>query len=217
MRVNQRLQMKQKQNNNVHKSLNKKIRILIIQQYQRLIVISLKFILIIKSKKMETVYFKGVQCHTNNQLPEKGEKAPTFTLTGKNLEEITLDKFKGKTVILNIFPSLDTDVCATTVRRFNKDISDFGDTTVLCISMDLPFAANRFCVTEGLDNVTFASAFRSPEFQNDYGIKLIDGPLAGLLARAIIIIDKEQNIKYVQLVKEITEEPDYHNAYKHII
>lgn len=166
---------------------------------------------------MGTVYFKGIECHTNNQLPQKGQPAPNFKLTGKTLEEITLDKFKGKTIVLNIFPSLDTDVCAMSVRRFNKDATDMGNTVVICISMDLPFAANRFCVAEGLNNVVFASAFRSPAFLTDYGVKLIDGPLAGLLARAIVIIDKDGNVKYSQFSREITKEPDYHNAYKHIL
>ncbi len=166
---------------------------------------------------MGTVYFNGMECHTINKLLQKGEHAPDFKLTGKNLEEITLDNFKGKTIVLNIFPSLDTNVCAMSVRRFNKDITDFGNIVVLCISMDLPFAANRFCTTEGIENVIFASAFRSPSFQTDYGVQLIDGPLAGLLARAIVIIDKDGIVKYSQFSREITEEPDYHNAYKHLL
>ncbi len=161
---------------------------------------------------METIYFNGTPCHTYGEVPVVGSKAPDFKLTGKDLAPVTLDEFKGKTVVLNAFPSLDTPVCAASVRRFNQEVSKMKDVVVVCVSMDLPFAMSRFCTTEGLENVIVASAFKSPEFAQKYGLLLIDGPLEGLLARCVLIIDKEGKVEYRDLVNEITMEPDYEAA-----
>ncbi len=161
---------------------------------------------------METVYFKGEPCHTSGNVPEVGTKAPCFTLVTPALKEISCADFKGKRVVLNVFPSLDTPVCAASVRRFNQEASTLSDTVVLCVSMDLPFAAGRFCEAEGLKDVIPASAFRSPSFAEKYGLELVDGPLAGLLTRAVIILDGDRNVIYTDLVNEITEEPHYNEA-----
>ena len=161
---------------------------------------------------METVYFKGTPCHTYGNVPQVGEKAPCFTFVTPELKEIHLSDYAGKRVVLNVFPSLDTPVCAASVRRFNKEASDLDNTVVLCVSMDLPFAAGRFCELEGLKDVIPAPAFRSPMFAEKYGLKLVDGPLAGLLARAVIVIDGDRNVIYRELVDEITNEPKYAEA-----
>lgn len=161
---------------------------------------------------METVYFKGTPCHTYGMIPAVGTKAPCFNLTGIDLNEIRCTDYAGKRVVLNVFPSLDTPVCAMSVRRFNKEASKLDNTVVICVSMDLPFAMNRFCTAEGLQNVVPASAFRSPTFAQQYGLQLVDGPLAGLLARAVIVLDEEHNVIYSDLVEEITNEPDYKGA-----
>ena len=161
---------------------------------------------------METIYFKGEPCHTYGSLPKVGEKAPCFTLVTPELKEVHCTDFKGRKVVLNIFPSLDTPVCATSVRRFNQEAASLENTAVLCVSMDLPFAAGRFCSAEGITDVTAASAFRSPSFIEQYGVGIVDGPLAGLLARAVIVIDEDQNVVYAALVNEITNEPNYAEA-----
>jgi len=161
---------------------------------------------------METVYFHGTQCHTSGDLPAIGEKAPCFTLIDPDLKEIRCNDFLGRKVLLNIFPSLDTPVCATGIRRFNQEASEIPDVSIICASMDLPFAAKRFCTTEGIDNLIVASAFRSPLFAQKYGLQLVDGPLAGLLARAVIIIDGDLKVIYKELVSEISNEPDYRAA-----
>lgn len=161
---------------------------------------------------METIYFKGQPCHTYGTVPFVGTPAPCFHLTGRNLDRVQCLDYKGKTVVLNIFPSLDTEVCARSVRRFNQEAAGLKDTAVICVSMDLPFAMGRFCAAEGIDNVIVASAFRSPLFAQKFGVMLCDGPLQGLLARAVIIIDRERRIAYRQLVEEITDEPDYDAA-----
>lgn len=163
---------------------------------------------------METVYFKGNACHTGGMLPSVEEKAPDFTLVGADLNEIHLADFPGKKVVLNIFPSLDTAVCAMSVRKFNEKAADKKDAVVLCVSMDLPFAAQRFCTIENINNVYPASAFRSPEFAKEYGVELVDGPLKGLLTRAVVIIDENGKVIYRDLVNEITDEPDYESALK---
>lgn len=163
---------------------------------------------------METVYFKGTPVHTYGEVPEVGSKAPDFTLVTKDLAEINLADFAGKRLVLNVFPSLDTPVCAASVRRFNKDAADIDNVAVVCVSMDLPFAMSRFCVAEGIENVVAASAFRSPEFAHNYGLQLTDGPLAGLLARCVLIIDENGKVIYRDLVDEITHEPDYEAAVK---
>ena len=161
---------------------------------------------------METVYIKGQPCHTYGTLPQVDSLAPCFHLTGHDLSRVQCLDFKDKTVVLNIFPSLDTEVCARSVRRFNEEAAKMPDTAVICVSMDLPFAMGRFCTAEGIDNVVVASAFRSPLFAQKYGVMLCDGPLAGLLARAVVVIDRERRIAYRELVEEITHEPDYEAA-----
>lgn len=161
---------------------------------------------------METIYFKGSPCHTYGTLPEVGSPAPCFHLAGADLGRVQCIDFKEKTVVLNIFPSLDTEVCARSVRRFNEEAAKLKDTVVICVSMDLPFAMSRFCTTEGIENVVVASAFRSPLFGQKFGVQICDGPLAGLLARAVIIIDRNRDIAYRELVQEITNEPDYEAA-----
>ncbi len=161
---------------------------------------------------METIYFKGTPCHTYGTIPAAGTDAPCFHLTSMDLGRIQCTDFKGQRVILNIFPSLDTEVCARSVRKFNEEAASLPDTKVICVSMDLPFAMSRFCTIEGINNVTFASAFRSPLFGQKFGVQICDGIMAGLLARAVIVIDKKRRIAYRQLVQEITDEPDYKTA-----
>lgn len=157
---------------------------------------------------METVLFQGKPVHTVGELPAVGTMAPDFTLTAQDLSEIRLSDYKGKRVVLNIFPSLDTDVCAASVRHFNVEAASLPDTVVLCVSMDLPFAATRFCSVNNIKNVATGSAFRS-NFGKTYGVELADGPLAGLLARALVIIDSDGKVIGNELVKDIGEEPDY--------
>lgn len=161
---------------------------------------------------METILFKGTPCHISGQLPRIGEKAPCYTLVTPDLKEIRCNDFDGKKVVLNIFPSLDTEVCAMSVRRFNEAAAKLPGVAVICVSMDLPFAAGRFCQAEHIENVTVASAFRSPAFWQKYGVQLIDGPLAGLLARSVVVMDETRTVLYSELVGEITSEPDYRSA-----
>ncbi len=161
---------------------------------------------------MAKVTFKGSPVTTVGDLPAVGAAAPAFTLAGNDLSDVTLAGFAGKTVVLNIFPSIDTPVCAASVRRFNAEASALGETVVLCVSADLPFAHGRFCSVEGLDKVVPLSVFRAPEFGRDYGVAISEGPLRGLLARAVVIVDETGIVKYSRLVAEITEEPDYEAA-----
>lgn len=165
---------------------------------------------------MAKIKLKGNVIHTNGDLPEIGEKAPEFVLTDNELNDIRLNSYKGKKVVLNIFPSLDTPVCATSVRKFNAEAEKLENTVVLCISKDLPFAQARFCGAEGLDNVITLSEMRDNNFSNNYGVKIIDGPMAGLMARAVIVLDEDMNVKYTELVPEITQEPNYEEALKNI-
>lgn len=157
---------------------------------------------------METLFFSGTPMHLYGKLIEAGEAAPNFALVGKDLSEISLHDYKGKRVVLNVFPSLDTDVCAARVRRFNQDAASYDNTVVLCVSMDLPFAAAKFCSVNGIDNVKTASAFRS-DFGKSYGLEIADCPLRGLLARAVVVVNEEGMVVGVSLCREITEEPDY--------
>ena len=157
---------------------------------------------------MAEVKFMGNPVATVGELPAAGTDAPAFILTGQDLGDITLDDLKGKQIVLNIFPSLDTDVCAASVRRFNQDAAKYPDTVVVCVSQDLPFAATRFCTANGIENVKTGSAFRS-DFGKDYGVEIADGPFKGLLARAVVVIGKDGKVKGSQLVEEITNEPDY--------
>lgn len=163
-------------------------------------------------KNLETVYFQGSPVHTCGLTPKSGDTAPNFTLIGMDLKPFTFADLGKKTVVLNVFPSLDTPVCSASVRRFNKDAADMKDTAVVCVSMDLPFAATRFCSANDIKNVCFGSAFRSPEFGQQYGLTIVDGPLAGLLARAVIILDENRKVIYSELVNEITNEPNYDAA-----
>lgn len=158
---------------------------------------------------MATVTLKGNKLHTSGNLPLIGKKAPEFTLVKSDLSELKSSDLKGKRIVLNIFPSLDTSVCATSVRKFNQLASQMKNTVVLAISKDLPFAQGRFCTVEGIDNLVALSAFRSPEFGKEYGVELIDGPLSFLLARSVVVLDENSNVIYEELVPEITEEPNY--------
>ena len=161
---------------------------------------------------MAQVTLQGEACSLSGELPAIGSEASDFTLVASDLSTQTLKDYSGKTVILNIFPSIDTDVCATSVRKFNEEASKLNNTAVLCISRDLPFAQGRFCGAEGLKNVITLSDFRSGDFGKDYGLTITDGALAGLLARAVIIIDPAGNIIYSELVPEIAQEPNYSAA-----
>ncbi len=161
---------------------------------------------------METIYFQGQPCHTYGTLPRIGDKAHCYNLVRPDLAELNCTDFQGKRVVLNVFPSLDTPVCAASVRRFNQEAANLENTVVLCVSMDLPFAAGRFCTAESIDGVIAASAFRSPTFGQKFGLQIVDGPLAGLLARAVIILDQQRNVIYSDLVEEITNEPNYDEA-----
>jgi len=163
---------------------------------------------------MAKITFKGNPVTTVGELPSTGEKAPDFILTRTDLSDLSLKDVAGKTVVMNIFPSIDTSVCAMSVRKFNAEISKYGNTVVLCISRDLPFAHARFCGAEGLNNVISLSELRNSDFGNRYGVRISDGPLAGLFARAIIILDGNGRVIYTQMVPEIAEEPDYGNAFK---
>jgi thioredoxin-dependent peroxiredoxin len=160
---------------------------------------------------MAEITLRGNPIQTNGELPAAGSKAPEFTLLKTDLSELNSTDLKGKRVILNIFPSIDTPVCQTSARAFNEKASGLENTTVVCASMDLPFAMSRFCGAEGLEAVVPASAFRS-DFASDYGVKQTSGPLQGLTARAVVVIDEEGTVKYSQLVGEIADEPDYDAA-----
>lgn len=161
---------------------------------------------------MATVTLGGNAVHTNGELPKKGEAAKDFDLTKDDLSSASLSDYKGKNVILNIFPSIDTPTCATSVRKFNEKASALANTTVLCISRDLPFAQKRFCGAEGIDNVACLSDFKDGKFGKDYGLELIDSKLAGLHARAVVVIDANGSVAYSELVPEIANEPNYEAA-----
>ncbi len=158
---------------------------------------------------MSSVTLKGNPVRVGGQLPAVGSKAPAFSLVGTDLADRSLADFAGKRKLLNIFPSVDTGVCAASVRHFNQDAAKLADTVVLCISADLPFAQARFCGAAGIDNVVMLSTLRGRSFLRDYGVELESGPLAGLAARAVIVLDADDTVRYVQLVPEITQEPDY--------
>ena len=166
---------------------------------------------------MTKITFKGNPVNTGGSLPDVGSLAPDFSLVKTDLSELKLSDLKGKNVVLNIFPSLDTGVCATSVRRFNKEASSLNNTTVLCISADLPFAAGRFCGAEGLENVVTLSTFRDSSFADKYGVLMTDGPLHGLLARAVVVVNSEGKVVYTELVPEIAQEPDYESAINSIV
>ena len=159
---------------------------------------------------MAQITLKGNSINTAGELPAVGASAPGFTLTGTDLGEVTIEQFRGKPLLLNIFPSVDTPVCASSVRTFNERAAQSG-VAVLCVSKDLPFAQKRFCGAEGVENVTTASAFRD-SFGEDYGITITDGPMAGLLGRAVVVVGADGNVAYTELVPEIAQEPDYDAA-----
>lgn len=168
---------------------------------------------IIKNKNtMAQITFKENPINTANELPKIGEQAPDFVLTKTDLSDVTLSSYKGKKVVLNIFPSLDTPVCAASVRKFNAEASSVDNTVVVCISKDLPFAHGRFCETEGLKDVVSASEYKDSNFADAYGVQMVDGPLAGLFARAVVVVDESGKIVYNELVPEIVQEPDYDKA-----
>ena len=158
---------------------------------------------------MATVNLHGEPCSISGDLPRVGEPAPAFSLTGGDLKDLTLADFAGKRLVLNIFPSVDTPVCAQSVRRFNEEAASLSGTEVLCVSRDLPFAQSRFCGAEDLDRVKCASEMRSGAFGEAYGVRIVDGVLAGLFARAIVVVDASGAVTHSQLVPEIGEEPDY--------
>jgi thiol peroxidase len=165
---------------------------------------------------MAEITLKGNKINTIGRLPAIGTQAPDFKLTANDLSEKTLADFKGQKLVLNIFPSLDTPTCAASVRRFNAEASKLENTTVLCISKDLPFAQARFCGAEGLDKVHTLSDFRTGDFGKTYGVEIIDGPLAALESRAVVIIDENGKITYTQQVPEIVDEPDYEDVLKNL-
>ena len=160
-----------------------------------------------------TITLGGQPIHTVGKLPGVGTQIKNFTLTGVDLKDKTFADYKGKYVIMNIFPSVNTGVCSKSVREFNKDAAGLKNTTVLCISKDLPFAQKAFCGAEGIDNVVMLSDFRN-DFGHEYGVQIVDGPMKGLLSRAVIVVNPEGKIVYEQQVPEIGQEPDYADALK---
>jgi thiol peroxidase len=163
---------------------------------------------------MADITLKGNQIHTCGDLPAVGSQAPDFVLTKTDLADVSLKDFAGKRIVLNIFPSIDTPVCAASVRRFNEVANTLENTVVLCASLDLPFAHERFCGAEGLDNVIPATELRNRQFGEDYGVRIIDGPIAGLFSRAVVILDEGGKVIYTEQVPEIAQEPDYGAALK---
>lgn len=162
---------------------------------------------------MSTIQFHGDAVQTNGTLPAVGSTLKDFHLVAGDLSEKSLADFAGKKLVLNIFPSINTGVCATSVRTFNQDAANLENTVVLCISKDLPFAQSEFCAAEGIENVVMLSDFRS-NYGEDLGIEMTSGPLKGLLSRAVIVTDASGKITYTQLVSEVTNEPDYESALK---
>lgn len=161
---------------------------------------------------MASITLKGNPIHTHSELPKTGSQAPDFNLTRSDLTDMNLKDFAGQRVILNIFPSLDTSVCATSVRKFNQEAAGLTNTVILGVSKDLPFAHKRFCTAEGIDKVVSASVLRNDAFGKDYGVLITDGPMAGLMSRAVVVIDEKGKILYTEQVQEITQEPDYQKA-----
>ena len=165
---------------------------------------------------MTKISMKGSTIHTQGNFPEKGEKCPNFSLVTKDLSEACLLDFGGRWKVLNIFPSVDTPVCGTSVRKFFEALSTREDTVLLNISMDLPFAQQRFCASAGIPNATSLSAFRS-DFSESFGVKISDGPLMGLCARAVLVLDHDNRVVYSELVPEITQEPDYDAVFEQLV
>lgn len=163
---------------------------------------------------MKEIKLKGNPIHISGDLPASGSTAPDFVLTKTDMSDVSLKDFKGGKIVLNIFPSIDTPICAMSVRKFNGEASKLGNTVVLCVSEDLPFAHARFCGAEGIKNVVSVSDLRKRDFGKKYGLEIVDGPIAGLLARAVIVIDENGKVKYTQLVPEIAQEPDYEAVFQ---
>ncbi len=163
---------------------------------------------------MAKILLKGEPIETIGELPAVNSMAPAFTLTKTDLSDVSLANFRGKRIILNIFPSIDTNVCAASARRFNEELNKLDNTVVLCVSADLPFAHNRFCEAEGLKNIIPLSVFRAGNFGKDYGVTIKTGPIAGLLSRAIVVIDENGKVIYTEQVPEIAQEPDYAATFK---
>ncbi len=161
---------------------------------------------------MAIIRFKDNPTTTNGELPAVGSKAPDFSLVGPDLNDVSLEDFRGKKKLLNIVPSLDTPVCAASSKKFNEEAKSRADTVVLVISADLPFAQTRFCSAENTDEIKTLSLMRGDDFAKDYGVLIQDGPLAGLTARAIVVIDENDKVSYTQLVPDIGDEPDYDKA-----
>lgn len=161
---------------------------------------------------MAQTALRGNPVNTSGDLPAVGSAAPAYSLTGGDLSPVNSGDFAGQRVVLNIFPSVDTPTCANSVRAFNERAASLDNTSVVCVSADLPFAQARFCGAEGLENVKTASTFRSPEFMNDFGVGMVDGPLTGLCARAVVVVDGDGQVVHSQLVPEIADEPDYDAA-----
>lgn len=161
---------------------------------------------------MANILLGGNPVSTSGELPQTGSKAPEFTLVKTDLSTVSLADFKGSKLVLNIFPSVDTGTCAASVRQFNQKASTLENTKVLCISRDLPFAQNRFCGAEGLENVVSLSDFRDGSFGAAYGLTVANGPLQGLLSRVVIVLDEEGTVKYTEQVADIKDEPNYDNA-----
>ncbi len=161
---------------------------------------------------MAKITFKGNPVTTSGDLPKVGAAAPAFTLTKNDLSPLSNKDLAGKNVVLNIFPSIDTGVCATSVRKFNQQAATLPNTVVVCVSKDLPFAQKRFCGAEGIEKVTTASWFKGPDFGKDFGVTMTDGPLAGLFARAVVVLDATGKVVHTELVPEIAQEPNYDQA-----
>jgi thiol peroxidase len=161
-----------------------------------------------------TVTLRGNPIKVEGDLPKSGQSAPSLKLTNGDLAEVNLASYGGKRKVLNIFPSIDTPTCATSTRKFNEQASKLDNTVVLCVSADLPFAAKRFCATEGLNNVAHLSTFRHPEFLRTWGVEIVEGPLANLTARAVVVLDENDKVLHSEMVPEIAQEPDYEAAIK---
>lgn len=161
---------------------------------------------------MATITLGGNEIHTNGELPAVGSTAPDFHLVNKDLEDVHLENYAGKKKLISIVPSLDTPVCQISTKKFNEHAAEHADTVILTVSSDLPFAMSRFCGDEGLENVVTLSLMRTRGFAKDYGVLIEDGPLAGITARAVVVLDENNQVLYTEQVPEITEEPDYEAA-----
>jgi thiol peroxidase len=172
----------------------------------------LKFFIKSGEGSMAEITLGGKKIHTSGKLPKIGKKAPDFLLVKRDMSDVTLEDFAGKKKILNIVHSLDTGICAASAKRFNELVKELKDTVILTISNDLPFAQDRFCSAEGIDNVVTLSQLRNRAFGKKYGVEIVDGSAAGLLARAIVVLDQQDRVIYTELVPEVAQEPDYDAA-----